>query len=95
MKSILNIHKEIIKKEYEKSPLGQMEKKLRRFYESGEVLSEEAAKLIFDIRREHEKKQEEYIELTNKQHREETDKMLFDAWTKELAIIEKHHGEIL
>lgn len=92
MKPILTIHKEIAKAEYAKSPLGQVEKKIAKCMEQtrlkGFVMPELEAKKIYEIRDANEKAQMEYIERTNKEHREAVDIMLLEAMTKELAIWE-------
>lgn len=90
-KSVLTIEKEILKKEYEKSPLGQIEKKLRAFYDGmvtkGEVLPEEIAKKVYDIREENEKRTMEYVDDRLKQDRETVDNFLLDAMTREEEVL--------
>lgn len=99
MKSILSIHKEILKKEYAKSPLGIIERKLREFYvemeRSKKQLPEEYAKKIFDIRNNNEVAQSKYVEDSLKRDREAVDKMLLEAMEQELEIINnyKSNGE--
>jgi uncharacterized protein YicC (UPF0701 family) len=95
-KSVLTIHKEIEKAAYAKSPLGQIEKKLNKFYQemkhSGKKLPEDISHKIFDIRDAHEKAQMEYIERTNREHREAVDAMLLEAMTKEFALISEYQS---
>lgn len=90
-KSALTIQKEIIKKEYEKSPLGLMEKELRAFYDGfvtrGEKLPEEFAKQIYEIREENEKRTEAYIDERLKLDREAVDGFLLEAMTKEKEVL--------
>ena len=91
-KGMLSLHKEILKKEYEQSPLGKIEKELRKYYEGVELkkydkLPEDLAEQVFDIREENEKAQLDYIEQANKRHKEAVDEMLLTAMTKELEII--------
>ena len=94
-KSLLTIEKEIIRKEYQKSPLGIAEKKLRTFYDGliikKEVLAEDIAKRVYDIRVENEKRTEEYIETRLKLDREAVDNFLLESMTKELDIL---YGQI-
>lgn len=95
-KTALTIQKEIIKKEYEKSPLGIIEKKLRAFYDGlvgkGEKLPEDVAKQIYEIREMNEKRTENYIEERLKHDREAVDNFLLDAMTKEEEILNKYNG---
>ena len=95
-KSALTIHKEILKKEYEKTPLGQLEKKIRKFYNEVKlnrwILPDDLLKKISDIRNENEKAQLEYIERTNREHREYIDTTLFEAMSKEWTLLEKYQN---
>lgn len=95
-KSILTIHKEIEKQAHAKSPLGQLEKKLRTFYDSmvmkREKLPEHLAKEIYNIREENEKRTMEYIDERLKKDRDAVDEFLMDAMTRELEIINKYNG---
>lgn len=90
-KSALTIQKEIIKKEYEKSPLGIIEKELRAFYDGmvtkGEKLPEEFAKQVFEIREENEKRTEAYIDERLKLDREAVDGFLLEAMTREKEVL--------
>lgn len=90
-KSALTIQKEIIKKEYEKSPLGLMEKELRAFYDSlvtkGEKLPEEFAKQVFDIREANEKRTMDYVDERLKIDREAVDGFLLESMTKEKEVL--------
>lgn len=96
-KTGLTIQKEIQKKEHEKTPLGQVEKKLRNFYDNllvkGEKLPEYLAKQIYDLRDEHESKQLKYIEDTEKEQAIAVDKMLYDTMSSELTLLEKYVQE--
>lgn len=91
-KSLLTIEKEYLKKEYEKSPLGIIEKKLRAFYDNlyvtGNKLDEETSKKVSDIRDENEKRVQEYIDTRLKLDREAVDSFLLESMTKELELIE-------
>jgi hypothetical protein len=95
MSSVLTIHKEIEKKEYEKSPLGQLEKKLRKFYDSLVIkkkkLPENLAKEVYDLRTAHEKKYMDYLDERVKKDKEAIDVMLSEAFTKELEILKKYN----
>lgn len=95
-KSILTVHKEIQKKEYAKSPLGQLEKKLGNFYvemeRSKEKLPEDISKQIYDIRDNNEKSVMAYIEESNKRDREAVDNLLFEAMSKEWKLIEDYQS---
>lgn len=96
MKSGLTIHKEIQKAEYAKSPLGQLEKKLGKFYQDlllkREKLPEDIAKKVYDIRDAHEKAQTQYIEDSQRRDREAVDAMLFDAMNKEWNLLEQYQS---
>jgi len=93
-KSILTIHKEILKKEYAHSPLGKLEKQLGDFYtemqRKKEKLPEEIAEQIYNIRDENEKAMMKYVEDSQKRDKEEVDKLLFGAMSKEMEIINKY-----
>lgn len=93
-KSILTIHKEILKKEYAKSPLGILERKIREFYEeivrSGTQLPEDISKKINEIRTKNEKDQEEYVEYSLKRDRENVDNLLFESMTKEWELLNNY-----
>lgn len=95
-KTALTIQKEIIKKEYEKSPLGLIEKKLRAFYDGlvvkNEKLPEDVAKEVYELRDMNEKRVENYIEERLKIDRETVDNFLLDVMTKEEQILNKHYG---
>jgi len=62
-KSITAIHKEIEKKEYDKTALGKAEKEMRKFYDAfalGRIkMDDELQKTISDIREENSKAMEE------------------------------------
>lgn len=94
MSSGLTIRKEIEKKAYAESPLGKLERQLTKFYDgmklSNKALPEEYAKEIYDIRDQHEKDEMAYIEMSLKRDKEANEKMLFDAFTKELEVINKY-----
>lgn len=94
MPNILKIHKEIAKKEYAESALGKVERELTRIYDNLKItksaLPEEIAKQVYDIRDENEKWNLDYIERTNKEHREAIDAKLLEAMSKELEILNKH-----
>lgn len=93
---MMTIHKEIEKKEYEKSPLGLLEKRLRTAYDkltlNKKQLPEDLAKQIYDIREKNEKDQMEYIDFRLVEDRKAVDAMLTDAFNKELEILEKYDG---
>lgn len=92
--SILSIHKEIEKRKYAESDLGKAEKELGKIYDSLKIknskLPEDIAKKIYDIRDENEKWQTEYIERTNREHKEAVDGKLLESMTKELEILKSH-----
>lgn len=92
--SVLTIHREMQKKLYQESPLGKVEKEIGRIYDDlklkSKELPEDIAKEIYAIREENEKWQLEYIERTNKEHREAIDAKLLESMTRELAILKKH-----
>lgn len=92
-KSILTIHKEIYKKEYYKSPLGILEKKLGKFYEDMRrkkvEVPKETAQAIIKIREDNEKAQQDYIEESQKRDREKVDEILFNSMQAEWDIISK------
>lgn len=96
-KTLLTIEKEIIKKEYEKSPLGIIEKELRKVYDgytlTGTALPEDVAKQVYDIREENEKKTGEYIETRLKHDREAVDNLLLEAMTKELELLNNFNNK--
>lgn len=94
MTSALTIRKEIEKKAYEQSPMGKLERQLRKFYDemllSKKVLPEEFAEKVYDIRDKHEKDQMAYIDMSLKRDKEATEKMLFEAMSKELEVINSY-----
>lgn len=94
-KSILTIHKEIERKEWEKTPLGQLEKNIRQFYnrmsKNGKRLPEEVAKKVYEIRTENEKIQLEYIERTNREHKEFIDQSLLKSMGEEWELIKEYN----
>lgn len=94
MSSALTIRKEIEKKAYAESPQGKLERQLTKIYDGmklqNKAFPEDVAKEIYDIRDKHEKDQMAYIEMTLKRDKEATDKMLFDAMTQELEVINKY-----
>lgn len=91
MSSILQIHKELEKKEYANSPVGKLEKQIRQFYDglttTGQKLPETVAKQVYDLRDENEKKHKEYIDYTLKRDKEAVDDLLINSFTKELEIL--------
>lgn len=93
-KSVLTIHKEIEKKAYAESPLGKLEKEIGRIYDAFKIknkkLPEDVAEKIYDIRDENEKWQLEYIERTNREHKEAIDAKLLDSMTRELNILKEY-----
>ena len=93
-KSILTIQKEILKKEYAKSPLGILEKNIGEFYvemnRKKKKLPEDVAKQIYDIRDGNEKAVMKYIEDSQKRDREAVDSLLLEAMSKEWDLITKH-----
>jgi hypothetical protein len=95
-KSMMTIHKEIEKKEYAKSPLGLLEKKISAFYDkmvmAQKKLPENLAKEVYDIRDKQEKKYMEYLELRMVEDKKHIDSLLEEAFIKELAILEKYDG---
>lgn len=94
MKSILSIHKEILRKEYAKSPLGLLEKRLTQIHTllmmNKHPIPEEIIEQINDIRDENEKQQLEYIERTEKENREAVDSMLQKSMEKEVELLENY-----
>lgn len=88
---VLNLHKQIEKKEYANSPVGKLERQMTAFYDdmklSKKVLPEEVAKQIYDIRDENEKKHKEYIDYTLQRDKEAVDALLIDSFTRELEVI--------
>lgn len=91
-KGMLTLHKEILKKEYAESPLGKLEKKLRKFYDECKVykkyeLPEDIAEQIYNIREENEKEQLAYIDESQKRDREKVDEILFKSMSQEWEII--------
>lgn len=92
--NVLSIHKELEKKQYAESPLGKAEREMTKIYDalklSGKALSEDVAKKIYDVRDENEKWQLEYIERTNREHKEAVDGKLLESMTKELNILKEH-----
>lgn len=90
----LSIHKEIEKKKYAESPLGQVEREMTKIYDGlklkGLVLPESISKMIYDIRDENEKWQLDYIERTNREHKEAINAKLLESMTKELTILKEH-----
>lgn len=95
-KSNLAIHKEIEKKKYNESPLGQIEKKLRKFYDNCILtktqLPENLAKEVYDLRTFNENRTKDYIDERLKKDRDQVDDFLLETMTKELAIIEKFNA---
>lgn len=89
-KSLLTIHREILKKEYDKSPLGIVEKKLKEFYGKNKILPKHILKEISAIREENEKAQMKYIEDSQREDREAVDRMLLESMEKELSIINNY-----
>jgi hypothetical protein len=92
-KSILTIHKEVEKKEYEKTPLGQAEKKLRAFYDEAYLkdnpIPEDILKQIDTIREEQAKKYDDYIQERMRIDKEWIDTELLNAMTREISLLEK------
>lgn len=97
-RTLLSIEKEILKKEYAKSPLGIAERKITKFYDDliakKEALPEPIAKQVYDIRDENEKKTEKYIDDRVKIDKETIDEFLLESMTKELEIINKYNDNI-
>lgn len=92
MKSPLTIQKELLKKEYEKTPLGIAEKKLRKFYDDAYlnswVIPEETLKQRDVIRTENEKRVMEYVETRQKIDKEWIDDALLDSMSREILLLE-------
>lgn len=92
-KSGLTIQKEIEKKAYAKTPLGQAEKKMRAFYMDVELgklkLTDQDKEKINKIREDNEKWQMEYIERTNNEHRLAVDAKLLESFNEEIALLEQ------
>ncbi len=90
-KSILTIEKEILKKEHEKTPLGIIEKDLRKFYDglvtTGQKLPEDIAEQVYRIREGNEKTVGDYVETRLKLDKQAVDDFLLEAMTKELEIL--------
>lgn len=88
---VLQLHKEIEKKEYANSPVGKLERQMTAFYDemflAKKALPEDVAKQIYDIRDENEKKHKEYIEYTLQRDRDAVNAILIDSFTRELEII--------
>mgnify|MGYP001610017802 CR=1 FL=1 len=97
MKSLLSIQKEMLKKEYDKTELGQLQKKIGKFYnqvkENQWILPDNLLKQVNDIRNENEKAQMEYIERTNREHREYLDQTLLESMSKEWSLLEKYQND--
>lgn len=95
-KSILTINKEIERKAYFETPLGKVEKALRKFYDELKLksskLPEDVAKQVYDIRDANEKAITEYMAKASKEHREAVDKLLFDAMSKELELVTNYQS---
>ena len=94
LKSGLTIHKEIQKKEYEKSPLGKVERALTKIYDKmrleNKALPENIAKKVYDTRDENEKWQMKYVDDRTRADREAVDEKLLESMSKELDILQKH-----
>lgn len=90
-KSLLTIHKEILKKEHAKSPLGILEKNIGDFYSKMQrdrkQLPEDIAEKIYNIRDANEKNVMAYIEASQKRDKENVDEILLHSMTKEWEII--------
>lgn len=98
-KGIVALNKEIRKKEFEATPLGQAQKKLKQFYgdqKNADKFNEESAKWVAEHRDTSRFRQEALEHAFNKESDELNDKytklmddVLLDAVTKELEYIEK------
>ena len=90
-KSILTVHKEILKKDHAKSPLGILEKNIASFYQemekAGKKFPEDIAEKVYDVRDGNEKAVQKYIEDSQRRDREYVDNLLLEAMTKEWNII--------
>ena len=99
MKSLLTIEKEYLKKEYQKSPLGLVEKELNKVYDQLYLTNNKPTKEIIDsinkIREDNEKRVQEYVENRLKLDREAVDNFLLESMTEELGILTSYHKEIL
>lgn len=94
MPNVLSIHREIEKKAYAESPLGKVERALTKIYDGLKLdqkkLPEDVSKQIFDVRDENEKWQLEYIERTNREHKDAINAKLLESMTRELEILKKN-----
>lgn len=97
--SYLTIQKELAKKEYEKTPVGIAEKKMRKLYDTIYLkkieVPEDVLKQRDEVREKHEKKYGEYVEKATKRDKENwkndrdaVDKMLLESFTKEISLLE-------
>ena len=88
---VIQIQKEIEKKEYANSPVGKLEREMTKFYDemkvTGKALPEDVAKKIYDIRDENEKKHKEYIDMTLQRDKDAINELLINSFTRELEII--------
>lgn len=95
-KSILTINKEIEKKAYLETPLGKVEKALRKFYDDLKLknskLPEDVAKQVYDIRDANEQAIKDYMDRSNKEHRESIDNFLLQAMSKELELVTNYQS---
>lgn len=98
---MIAIHKEIEKKKYLETPVGKLEKELRKIWEGlrsgGKTLPESVSKEIYDLRDEHEKTQMQYVEEYKKQvqalndeHAKKIDAKLVKVFTKEIELLKKY-----
>lgn len=95
-KSILTISKEIEKKAYLETPLGKVEKTLRKFYDELKLkdskLPESVAKQVYDIRDDNTKAIEKYMAEASKRDRDAIDSLLLEAMSKELELVTNHQS---
>lgn len=99
MPTALSIQKRLIRDEYNKSPIGQAEKKLKGLYDAmvlnGQKLPEDIAKIVFELRDKNEKAQMSYIEEAQKRDREAIDSMLMESFNEEIKILEDYQSKAL
>ncbi len=94
MKAATTIHKEILKKDYAASPIGQLESKIGKIYEYFAKNKIRPPKDIVDrinaIRTKNEEDQMAYIEQSQRENREKVDELLSTAFTEELGVLETY-----
>jgi len=93
MVNMLSVHKELAKKAHAESDLGKLEKRISQFWDNVYLkdlkLPQEFVDKVNKIRTDNEQAQLDYIEKTNKEHREWIDQSLKKAMSEEAKLLDE------